>query len=239
MENICANISVILSRIGVNYKTGFWFENLIYCTRYIHTVRICALFKAYTGERACEAIGDRLERPCYLSRVDHNRKIRSRKLKTDIGKYFLVNRTIQVWNQLPADVLGNLSCKLSNFRKRVRKVINKVKLKEDQRSEVQWIEVKWSEVKRSKLWLNEGKGLWQYLFHDCYCLVMAWLFLWMLLYVIVRGLLYFYSMWGVYCVCSFVYRVSFDRCVILCDVCCLCVVSYFSTTATGWKPICS
>jgi hypothetical protein len=68
-------------------------------------------------------------RPCYLSRVDHNRKIRSRKQKTDIGKYSVVNKTIQVWNQLPAEVLGNLSCKPSNFRKRVRKVINKTKLK--------------------------------------------------------------------------------------------------------------
>jgi hypothetical protein len=35
-----------------------------------------------------------------------------------------VNRTIQFWNQIPADVLGNLSCKPSNFRERVRKVIN-------------------------------------------------------------------------------------------------------------------
>jgi hypothetical protein len=38
--------------------------------------------------------------------------------------YSFVNRTIKVWNQLPAEVLGTLSCKLSNFRKRVRKVIN-------------------------------------------------------------------------------------------------------------------
>jgi hypothetical protein len=45
----------------------------------------------------------------------------------DIGKYFFVNRTIQLWNQLPADVLGTLSCKSGNFRKRVRKVINKAK----------------------------------------------------------------------------------------------------------------
>jgi hypothetical protein len=74
-----------------------------------------------------EAIGDRLEKPCYLSRVDHNRKIRSRKQKTDIGKYFFVNRTIQLWNQLPEDILGSLSSKQSNFRKRVRKVINKAK----------------------------------------------------------------------------------------------------------------
>jgi hypothetical protein len=41
----------------------------------------------------------------------------------------------------------------------------------------------------------------------------------------------------------FVYCVSFERCVILYDVlflydvCYLCVVSYCSTTATGWKPI--
>jgi hypothetical protein len=54
-------------------------------------------------------------------------KIRSRKQKTDIGKYSFVNRTIQLWNQLPADVLGTVSCKPINFRKRVRKVINKAK----------------------------------------------------------------------------------------------------------------
>jgi hypothetical protein len=59
---------------------------------------ICALFKAYTGERAWKAKVDRLERPCYLRRVDHNRKIRSRKQKRDIGKYSFVNRTVQVWN---------------------------------------------------------------------------------------------------------------------------------------------
>jgi hypothetical protein len=64
---------------------------------------------------------DRLQRPCYLSRVDHDRKIRSREQRTDNGKCSFVNRTIQLWNQLPADAL------VSNFRKRVRKVINKVK----------------------------------------------------------------------------------------------------------------
>ena len=51
--------------------------------------RICALFKAYSGERAWKAIGDRLEGPHYLSRVDHERKIRSRRPRTDIGKYCL------------------------------------------------------------------------------------------------------------------------------------------------------
>jgi hypothetical protein len=68
-----------------------------------------------------------LQKPCYLRRVDHDRKIRSRKQKTDIGKYSFVSRTIQLWNQLPADALGTLSCKPSNFRKRLRKVINKAK----------------------------------------------------------------------------------------------------------------
>jgi hypothetical protein len=58
--------------------------------------RICALFKAYTGERAWKAIGNRLGRPCYLSRVNHDMKIRSRKQKTDIGKYSFVNRAIQL-----------------------------------------------------------------------------------------------------------------------------------------------
>ena len=41
--------------------------------------RICVLSKAYYGERAWKPIGDRLELPHYLSRVDHERKIRSRR----------------------------------------------------------------------------------------------------------------------------------------------------------------
>ena len=36
--------------------------------------RICALFKAYSGERAWKAVGDRLQRPNCLSRVDQERK---------------------------------------------------------------------------------------------------------------------------------------------------------------------
>jgi len=42
--------------------------------------RICVLLKAYSGERAWKPIGDRLQRPHYLSRVDHERKIRSRNI---------------------------------------------------------------------------------------------------------------------------------------------------------------
>jgi hypothetical protein len=45
--------------------------------------RICPLFKGYAGERDCKAIND-------LSRVDHDRKIRSRKQKRDIGKFSFV-----------------------------------------------------------------------------------------------------------------------------------------------------
>ena len=85
--------------------------------------RIYALFKAYTVERAWKSIGDRLQRSHYLSRVDHERKIRSRRQRTDIGKYSFVNRTIQHWNQLAAEVLGILPCKPIIFKKRVRKVI--------------------------------------------------------------------------------------------------------------------
>ena len=39
--------------------------------------RICALFKMYSGERAWKAMVDRLQRPKYLSRVDHERLIRN------------------------------------------------------------------------------------------------------------------------------------------------------------------
>jgi len=67
---------------------------------------LCALFKTCTRKRTWKAIRDRFRRPYYLSRVDHLRKIRDRKQRTDIGKYSFVNRTIKNWNQLPAKALG-------------------------------------------------------------------------------------------------------------------------------------
>jgi hypothetical protein len=67
---------------------------------------MCALFKAYKGERAWIEIGDRLQAPCYLSRVDHNWKIRARKQRTDVGKVSSVNRTINDWNQLSEGEMG-------------------------------------------------------------------------------------------------------------------------------------
>jgi hypothetical protein len=89
--------------------------------------RICALFKAYFGERAWKAISDRLQGPNYLSRVDHIQKIRKRRQRTGIGKYSFVKRTIRFWNRLPVKILGTLPCKPNIFRKRVKKVINVVK----------------------------------------------------------------------------------------------------------------
>ena len=92
------------------------------------TARLCAVFKAYSGERAWEAIRDRFQRPYYLSRVDRVRKIRDRKQRTDIGKYSFVNRTIENGNQLPAEALVTFHCKPKIFRKIVRKaIINGVK----------------------------------------------------------------------------------------------------------------
>jgi len=88
--------------------------------------RICALFKAYSGERAFKVIGDKLQRSHHQSRVDHERKVRSRRHRTDIGKYSFVNRTIQGWNQLPAEVLGTLPCTIDTLKKRVRKAIIEV-----------------------------------------------------------------------------------------------------------------
>jgi hypothetical protein len=89
--------------------------------------RLCALYKAHCGESAWKDIGDRLERPHYLSRVDHNLKIRNRKQRTDRGKYSFVNRTIEHWNQLPAEILEPLLGNSTTFRKRARKVISAVR----------------------------------------------------------------------------------------------------------------
>jgi len=85
--------------------------------------RICALFKAYTGGRTSKAIGDRILKPSYLSREVHNRKIRTRKQRTDVGKYSFVNRKIKSRNQLLTELVASCRCKLNTFRKRVKNVV--------------------------------------------------------------------------------------------------------------------
>ena len=70
---------------------------------------------------------------------------------------YLVNRTIRLWNQLPAEALVTLSYRLRIFRKSVRKVIiSEVKWRDVKRGDEtskscgKWkmgSEVKWSEVK--------------------------------------------------------------------------------------------
>jgi len=85
--------------------------------------RIFALFKAHPGGRAWKAIGVRLLKPCYMSMEDHNRKIRTKKERTDVGKYSFINRTIKSWNQLPAGLVDSFPCKLNTFRKRVKNVV--------------------------------------------------------------------------------------------------------------------
>jgi len=82
----------------MHHLGGSDWESLVQRRKVAH---ICALYKAYTGERAWKAIGDRLQASSYLSRVDHHWKIRARKQGTDIGKYSFVNRSITDWNLLP------------------------------------------------------------------------------------------------------------------------------------------
>jgi hypothetical protein len=108
---------------------------------------VSPLFRAYSGERTWKAIGDRLQRHNCLSRIDHERKIRNRRQRTNIGKYSFMNRTIRLMNRLPVEILGTLPCKPSAFRRKVRIVINVVNWRESEwvvnylKSAVNWSEV--------------------------------------------------------------------------------------------------
>jgi len=84
--------------------------------------RMCALYKAYTAEKAWKPLGDRLQAPSYLIRVDHRWKITARKQRSDIGKYSFVNRSITDWNQQPEGTTGTSHGKIHIFKTRVRKV---------------------------------------------------------------------------------------------------------------------
>jgi len=50
-------------------------------------------------------------------------EIRTRKQSTDIEKYFIVNRTIKLWKQGPAEGLATFLFLSHIFKKSVRKVI--------------------------------------------------------------------------------------------------------------------
>jgi hypothetical protein len=80
-------------------------------------------FKAYTGRWARKAIGNGLLKPCYLSREDHDGKMRTKKQRTDVGKYSFVNRPIKSWNQLPAGLLASFACEINTFRMIVKNVV--------------------------------------------------------------------------------------------------------------------
>jgi hypothetical protein len=64
-----------------------------------------------------------LQAPSYLSRVDHNWKIRARKQTADVSKYSFVYRSISDWNQLTEGEIWFLNGNTCSFRKRVRNVI--------------------------------------------------------------------------------------------------------------------
>jgi hypothetical protein len=75
------------------------------------------VFKTYIGGWAWQSIGDRLKGPCNLSREELDSKTKDLKQRTDIGKYCYVNRTIKLWNQLPAEALATFPCKPHIFRR--------------------------------------------------------------------------------------------------------------------------
>jgi hypothetical protein len=81
------------------------------------TARMCVLYKAYDSERTWRDIGNRLQAPYYRNKVDHCWKIR-----TDVGKFSFVHRTIVNWNRLPEGVIRTSLIKTDVFRKSVRKV---------------------------------------------------------------------------------------------------------------------
>ena len=103
----------------------------------------------FQGIHQGKAIEIRLLKQCYLSRNEHNQKIRTTKERTDVGKYFFVNRTIKSWNQLTAGLLASFPCKLNTFRKKVKNAVTSKWISSGvwvQIREVTWSEVLWSEL---------------------------------------------------------------------------------------------
>ena len=81
-----------------------------------------------------------------LSRDNHNRKIRTTKRRTDVGKYSFVNRTLKSWNQLPASLLASFRRQLNTFRKRVMSKEFKWGMSINKWSYVKCSDVEWTDV---------------------------------------------------------------------------------------------
>jgi hypothetical protein len=75
-ETICMEFKLtqrILANKFENHTHSSDWETLAQRTA---IARISALFEAYSGEQAWNSTGDTLKGPCYLSRDDHDRKIK-------------------------------------------------------------------------------------------------------------------------------------------------------------------
>jgi hypothetical protein len=108
------SFSRIPSRVMIKY---------IYIYIYMTECRIIWNYREIIVERVHTIfIGGRLEASYYRSRVDHCWKIRSREIRTDVGKLSFVNRTIADWNRLHEGSVETSLIKTHVFRKRVRKV---------------------------------------------------------------------------------------------------------------------
>jgi hypothetical protein len=83
---------------------------------------MCAIYKASTCERAWKAVGDSLQAPSYLSKVDQYRKFRARKQRRDIGKYSCLKGSITDWTKLPEEAILTFHVKAHIFKTRFRKV---------------------------------------------------------------------------------------------------------------------
>ncbi|PNF14143.1 hypothetical protein B7P43_G17735, partial [Cryptotermes secundus] len=68
--NVLDQVQNMAAKFAHNRNDSNW-ETL---TEHRKIARVCALFKEYVGEQTWKAIGDRLQRPCYLCKSSNFRK---------------------------------------------------------------------------------------------------------------------------------------------------------------------
>jgi hypothetical protein len=153
----CFHINVVLRYLSLHAHISYEKFELGNMSQRRKISRICALWKR-TLESGRGRLLVRLKRLTSLIRVDHERKIRNRRQRTDTGKHSFVNRTVRIWNRSPANILGILPCKPNAFRKRGRKLIDVLNwryceyVENYQINEVKWSVVQWRGVNQGVPW---------------------------------------------------------------------------------------
>ena len=82
--------------------------------------RLIIMYKIYTNYVSFTELSNRINRPNYVSRHDHQYKIAEINVTSDKEKYSFLARSIKDWNALPSEMFNPFPVNVKHFAKTIR-----------------------------------------------------------------------------------------------------------------------